>query len=71
VYQGFKTICTRRAQHKARGPNVACKAFNLTRETPNLVYFASFFDNNTLECVKGISTLVLGYVKKILTHHEI
>jgi len=41
------------------------EAFNLARETPNFVYFASFLEKTPFECVKTYQLcLALGYVKK-------
>jgi hypothetical protein len=41
------------------------EAFNLAREAPNFVYFACFFDKNTLWMCYNLWILALGYVKKI------
>jgi hypothetical protein len=48
------------------------EAFNLAREAPNFVYFASCFDKNTFECVTTYILWPLDMAKKIfLARHEI
>jgi len=47
------------------------EAFNLAREAPNCVYFACFFDKNTLWMCYNLLMLALGYVKNFLLAHDI
>jgi len=47
------------------------EAFNLARETPKFVYFASFLEKTPFECVKTYHLWPLDMSKKILARHEI
>ncbi len=61
VCNALKIVDLGQGMHNIR----PAEAFNLARETPNFVYFASFFGKTAFECVKTYHLWPLDMSKKI------